>query len=103
MASITKDIPLAVAMIFLLWLTLRLARRWATGDAYLLDSALVGACAGMAMSIRINAALWFGVLGLAAAGWWWRHRRTVALDLADVRAAVTSDDDLNTAYWLFLS
>lgn len=27
----------------------------------------------------------------------------IALDLAEVRAAVTSDDDLNTAYWLFLS
>jgi hypothetical protein len=76
----SKDIPLAVAMIFLLWLTLRLARRWAQGDAYLLDSALVGACAGMAMSIRINAALWFGVLGLTAAGWWWRHRRTALAD-----------------------
>lgn len=27
----------------------------------------------------------------------------VMLDLPDVRVAVLSDDDLNTAYWLFLS
>jgi hypothetical protein len=27
----------------------------------------------------------------------------VALDLADVRVAVLSDDDLTTAYWLYLN
>lgn len=76
----SKDIPLAVAMIFLLWLTMRLARRWDSGNRYLLDSALVGACAGAAMAIRVNAALWFGVLGLLAAGWWLRHGRAAGRD-----------------------
>ncbi|HEU5111391.1 MAG TPA: hypothetical protein VFT95_22850, partial [Micromonosporaceae bacterium] len=76
----SKDVPLAVAMIVLLWLTLRLARRWGSGRTYLLDSALVGVAAGVAVAIRVNAALWFIVLGLAAAGWWWRHGRAALAD-----------------------
>lgn len=76
----SKDVPLAVAMIFLLWLTLRLARRW--GDesrkrSFLLDSTLVGICLGAALAIRVNALLWLAILGLTALTWWLRHWRTM--------------------------
>jgi hypothetical protein len=69
----SKDIPFAVAMIFLLWLTLRLARRWGDDGTYVLDSALVGLALGIALSIRVSAVLWLGVLGATAAVWWLRH------------------------------
>jgi hypothetical protein len=83
----SKDVPLAVAMVFLLWLTLRLARRWDEGNRYLLDSALVGLALGIALSIRVNSLLWLGVLGAAAAVWWLRARPSAGRALARLATA----------------
>lgn len=71
----SKDMPLAVAMLFTLWLVLRLVRRWPQGRRYLLDTALVGVSIGAAAAIRINALVWGGLLVMMAATWWVRYGR----------------------------
>ncbi|GIJ48243.1 hypothetical protein Val02_51290 [Virgisporangium aliadipatigenens] len=78
----SKDIPLAVAMIFILWMTLRLLRRWNTGREWILDSLLLGVVIGIGVSVRINALLWLGVVGLAALVWWARHGRAAVREKA---------------------
>lgn len=75
MMNNSKDIPLAVAMVLVLWLVLRLMRRWRQPDRRfeVLELAAVGAAIGFAGSVRVNALLWFGLLALVAAGFWIRH------------------------------
>ncbi|GIJ50439.1 hypothetical protein Val02_73250 [Virgisporangium aliadipatigenens] len=71
----SKDVPLAVFMILVAWLTLRLVRRWSTGRRWAIDAGLLGVLLGMAISVRINALIWVGVLGLVALAWWARNGR----------------------------
>lgn len=56
----SKDVPFTAAMVFVLWATVRMLRRDRTSDAVLL-----GALLGAAMSIRVTAVLWYGVLAVA--------------------------------------
>lgn len=69
----SKDVPFTAAMTFVLWATLRLARRWERGHR-VADGAVLGLCLGVAASIRVTAIIWYGVLALAAAWWVWRRR-----------------------------
>jgi 4-amino-4-deoxy-L-arabinose transferase-like glycosyltransferase len=69
----SKDVPFTAAMTFVLWATLRLARRWERGHR-VADGAVLGLCLGIAASIRVSAVIWYGVLAVAA-GWWLWHRR----------------------------
>ncbi|MBV1849314.1 glycosyltransferase family 39 protein [Catellatospora tritici] len=73
----SKDVPMAVAMALVLWLVLRLLRRWSRPQrpSGVLALAAVGAAIGFAASIRVNALLWFGLLALVSAGYWLRHGR----------------------------
>jgi hypothetical protein len=77
-----KDIPFAAAMIWLLWSTLLLVKRWSKGKKSIWYSVLVGFFLGLAASIRVIAIFWFAVLVLLAAGWWllyglriWKERK----------------------------
>lgn len=74
----SKDLPLAVAMLALLWLTIRLARRWLEEpDRFLWrDLVAVGVVLGLAMAIRVIALLWVPVLGLLVVAWLARDRWT---------------------------
>ncbi len=67
----SKDLPLAVAMLALLWLTIRLARRWLEEPARLpwRDLVAVGVVLGLAMAIRVIALLWLPILGLLVVAW----------------------------------
>jgi hypothetical protein len=72
----SKDIPFAAAMTLVLYLALRLVRRWdEPGRAWVGASVAVGAAIGAAASMRVVALGWFVVLLLLAAGRWWRTRR----------------------------
>ncbi|MDI1466033.1 glycosyltransferase family 39 protein [Catellatospora sp. KI3] len=84
MPNNSKDIPLAGAMLLVLWLVLRLMRRWSQPDRKheVLELAAIGAAIGFAASIRVTSLLWFGLLGLLALGYWvrnWRRLRGPAL------------------------
>jgi 4-amino-4-deoxy-L-arabinose transferase-like glycosyltransferase len=86
----SKDIPLTVAMIFVLWLSMRLFRRWrGARRRLLLDSALLGFAIGAAASIRATGLIWFGVLAMFLAGWWLRHSHRVR---ARRRTGAPADD-----------
>lgn len=67
----SKDLPLAVAMLALLWATLRLARRWEEEPDRMpwRDLAAVGVLLGLSMAIRVIALLWVPVLGLLVVAW----------------------------------
>lgn len=73
----SKDVPFTAAMVFTLWLVLRMMRRWnEPGRRFeILDYAAVGASIGVAAAIRVNALAWFGLLGLVALFYWVRHAR----------------------------
>ncbi|HKT00754.1 MAG TPA: glycosyltransferase family 39 protein [Rugosimonospora sp.] len=73
----SKDLPLAGAMALVLWLVLRLMRRW-DDPGWVRRSVLVGVALGAATAIRVVALLWFVPLLVLAAGWWWRRRRRAA-------------------------
>lgn len=75
----SKDVPLAVAMILVLWLVLRLMRRWSQEKPRfeVLELMGVGAALGLAASIRVNALSWVALLGLLVAGYWVRYGRTL--------------------------
>jgi hypothetical protein len=66
----SKDIPFAVAMTLVLWLVLRLVRRWGDGVRRLevLHCVLLGAAIGFAAAIRVNGLAWFAILGIVAVG-----------------------------------
>lgn len=67
----SKDVPLTVALLAVLWLVLRLVRRWRNPSRLRwVDCALVGVALGLAASIRITALLWVPIvvaLAVAAA------------------------------------
>jgi hypothetical protein len=73
----SKDVPFTVAMIFTLWLVLRMMRRWGAPDRRfeVLDYGAVGAAIGVSAAVRVNALAWFGLLGLLALFYWVRHGR----------------------------
>jgi hypothetical protein len=86
MLNNSKDLPFTAAMTLVLWLVLRLLRRWdGPGRGWVGGSVAIGVAIGAAASIRVVAVVWFIPLGLLAAGWWWRHGR--ATDPAVRRAA----------------
>jgi hypothetical protein len=82
-----KDIPAAVSLTFVLWMTLLLLRYWPQRLRRIEVSVLLGCSLGAATAIRITALTWFAVLAMLLVGWWllrgqtaWRERRvTVAL------------------------
>lgn len=73
----SKDVPMTVAMVLVLWLVLRMMRRWTqdTRRFEVLELMAVGAAIGVAASIRVTALAWAALLGLVAAGYWVRHGR----------------------------
>lgn len=75
----SKDMPLAVAMLAVLWLTIRLARRWEEEPDRLPWRSLValGVVFGVAVSIRVIALLWVPVVGVLALVWLLRRARSV--------------------------
>ena len=89
MANNSKDVPLTVVMIFVLWATIRLVRRWSlpgtpgqrtrrrAGDA-----ALLGMLIGIGASVRSIAVVWVLVLALLVAGRWLLPARRPAAGLA---------------------
>jgi hypothetical protein len=78
-ANNSKDVPLTVAMILILWATIRLVRRWDEGTRRRrsMDAALLGALLGVGICVRSIAAIWIAMLGLLLAGWWLRNARRV--------------------------
>lgn len=76
----SKDTTLAVAMLAVLWLTIRLARRWEEEPERLpwRSLAILGVVFGMAVSIRVIALLWVPVVGVLALLWWLLHGRDAA-------------------------
>jgi 4-amino-4-deoxy-L-arabinose transferase-like glycosyltransferase len=65
-----KDVPFATGMTLILWATLRLLKHWHHQRAFILHCLLVGLLIGITASIRINAILWYGLLGLLLLGYW---------------------------------
>jgi hypothetical protein len=65
-----KDIPAAVTMTFVLWAVLLLVKHWDHPKRYLGASLLVGLCIGVAVSIRVNAVIWYLILALLVPFWW---------------------------------
>lgn len=67
----SKDLPLAVAMLAVLWLTIRLARRWLEEPDRLPkgELVLVGVVLGIAISIRVIALLLCPVIALLGLVW----------------------------------
>ncbi|NGZ99723.1 cytochrome d ubiquinol oxidase subunit II [Nocardioides sp. W3-2-3] len=76
----SKDMPLAVAMLAVLWLTLRAARRWEEERDRLPWRSLValGVVFGVAVSIRVIALLWVPVVGVLALVWLLLRDRSLA-------------------------
>jgi len=64
-----KDIPFAVAMTWVLWSVLLLIKKW-DSKKYFWYCVLVGFCIGFAVSIRVTAVIWYGILGLMLVGSW---------------------------------
>jgi hypothetical protein len=63
-----KDIPAVVTMTFVLWAVLLLVKHWDHPKRYLGASLLVGLCIGVAVSIRVNAVIWYLILALLVGG-----------------------------------
>ena len=70
-----KDVPFTMASTFLLWSILLLMRQWAIPNKTLRNSLLVGFFLALAVAIRVNGILWYGILVLLLAGWWLVHFR----------------------------
>lgn len=73
-----KDIPFTMANTFVLWSVLLLLKQWDAGKKYARNSLLVAFFLGIAIAIRVNAVVWYPILGLLLAGWWllnWRQAR----------------------------
>jgi hypothetical protein len=88
-----KDIPFTSAMIFVLWMTLRLLKQWEQGRAYVRNSLWLALCLAIAIAIRVTAIFWYGLLGLLLVGWWiynWRVVRTRAERLGAFRKQALS-------------
>jgi hypothetical protein len=69
----SKDIPFASAYVLVLWSVLLLVRHWGDRRRSLLMSILVGVLVGIAVSVRVNAVVWYAMLGLLLLGWWVRY------------------------------
>ncbi len=65
-----KDIPFTMTNTFVLWSVLLLLRQWSAGRKYARNSLLVAFFLGVAIAIRVNAVVWYAILGLLLAGWW---------------------------------
>ncbi len=70
-----KDIPFATANTFVLWSVLRLLKRWGKGNSSARDSFLLAFFLAVAVSLRANAVVWYGILALIAGGWWLLNAR----------------------------
>src|SRR5437588_10250456 len=69
----SKDIPFASAYVLVLWGVLLLVRYWGNTRRSLLTSVLVGGLVGIAVSVRVNAVVWYPMLILLLLGWWLRY------------------------------
>ena len=69
----SKDIPFASAYLLVLWAVLLLVRYWGNTRRSLLTSVLVGNLVGLAVSVRVNAVVWYAMLILLLPGWWARY------------------------------
>ena len=69
----SKDIPFASAYVLVLWAVLLLVRYWGNTRRSLLTSVLVGGLVGLAVSVRVNAVVWYAMLILLLLGWWARY------------------------------
>jgi len=65
-----KDIPAAVATVFVLWGVLLLIRQWNDQKKYIKNSILVGFFIGVSAAIRVNAVIWYPILALVLGAWW---------------------------------
>ena len=73
-----KDIPFTMANTFVLWSVLLLLKQWGEKPKDRRNSLLVAFFLGIAIAIRVNAVVWYPILGLLLAGWWllnWPHAR----------------------------
>lgn len=78
MLNNSKDVPFTAAMAFVLWLVLRVMRRWnGPPRVRVWSTAAVGVAIGAAAAIRVVALIWYPLLGLLAIGWWLRHSAAV--------------------------
>ena len=68
-----KDIPFTTANTLVLWSTLRLIKQWKQGRAYLLNSLLIALFLAVAVAIRANATIWYGIFGVVLTCWWLFH------------------------------
>jgi hypothetical protein len=74
-----KDIPFTMANTFVLWSTLLLLRQWHDEQKCTRNGLLVAFFLGLAIAIRVNAVVWYAILGLLLVGWWllnWQLART---------------------------
>src|SRR5207302_939861 len=69
----SKDIPFASASVLVVWAVLLLVRSWGNTRRSLLTSVLVGGLVGIAVSVRVNAVVWYPMLILLLLGWWARY------------------------------
>lgn len=65
-----KDIPFTMANTFVLWSVLLLLKQWSIEKKYVRNSLLVAFFLGVAIAIRVNAVVWYAILGLILIGWW---------------------------------
>src|SRR5436305_15047408 len=69
----SKDIPFASAYLLVLWAVLLLVRYWGNARRSLVASVLVGGLVGLAVSVRVNAVVWYAMLILLLPGCWVRY------------------------------
>jgi hypothetical protein len=72
-----KDIPFTMANTFLIWSVLVLMKQWDNYQKTLRNSVIVGFFLALAISIRVNAVLWYAILALLLVGWWLLHFQRV--------------------------
>lgn len=72
-----KDVPAAVSLLFVMWVTLLLVRFWKQRARAYEIAVLLGCYLGVATAIRVTALTWFAVLAALLAGWWLIHGREV--------------------------
>src|SRR5437588_12686909 len=77
----SKDIPFASAYVLVLWAVLLLVRYWGNTRRSLLTSVLVGGLVGLAVSVRVNAVVWYAMLFLLLLARWARYGFSASREL----------------------
>lgn len=68
-----KDIPFAMINTFVLWSVLLLIKQWGEEKKDTRNSLRVAFFLGIAIALRVNAVVWYAILGLWLVGWWLLH------------------------------